>query len=112
MSRDAAQLPSGSTPMAPVIMPDAASTSTPAGAEISAEQEIWSEAADGDVVEGASVDFEDATSASADGVGTATTSDDEEDSTAVNACKALLYAAANAVLFGVARLLHGTFTSY
>ena len=39
-------------------------------------------------------------------------SDTEEDRTAVNACKALLYAAANAVLFGIARLLHGTFTSY
>ena len=39
-------------------------------------------------------------------------SNGEDDGAAVNACKALLYAAANAVLFGVARLLHGTFTSY
>jgi len=39
-------------------------------------------------------------------------SDGEDDGAAVSACKALLYAAANAVLFGVARLLHGTFTSY
>ena len=42
----------------------------------------------------------------------AAASDGEDDGTAVNACKALVYAAANAVLFGAARLLHGTFTSY
>ena len=54
----------------------------------------------------------DAASASGDGVDAESPSGVEEDGTAVNACKALLYAAANAVLFGVARLLHGTFTSY
>ena len=50
-----------------------------------------------------SSDFQDADAAS-DG--------EEGDGAAVNVCKALLYAAANAVLFGIARLLHGTFTSY
>ena len=112
VSRDG-PLPAASN--VPVTVPAAVWMAAPeADAARAREHEIHvaDEAPAVDLLHGGSVDLDDAVSASGDGHVTAATSDNEEDSTAINACKALLYAAANAVLFGTARLLHGTFTSY
>jgi len=96
----AALSPAGSLADESVSLPASPTTANPADAAGSSEPEAQPRAAFAREEAGRTAD-------TASGSG-----DVQDDGAAVSACKALLYAAANAVLFGVARLLHGTFTSY